>query len=57
MESGDQSLDASITDFEKGMTLCETLRNALSEAEQKVEILVKRGEQQQLEDFDKPRDD
>lgn len=51
MESGDQSLDASIKDFEKGMALCGLLRKALDEAEQKVQVLVKQGQDEKLEDF------
>ncbi len=51
MEIGEQTLDASLNDFEKGMELCQSLREALSEAEQKVQILVKKNDDEKLEDF------
>ena len=52
MEQGEQSLDASLADFEKGMALCGTLREALSEAERKVRILVSRNDSAELEHFE-----
>ncbi len=51
MEIGEQTLDASLKDFEKGMELSQSLREALSEAEQKVQILVKKNDNEKLEDF------
>ncbi|MFT5115556.1 MAG: exodeoxyribonuclease VII small subunit [Parasphingorhabdus sp.] len=51
MESGELSLDQSIKDFEQGMNLCNELRNALNRAEQKVQILVQKKDQDVLEDF------
>lgn len=52
MEQGEQTLDASLADFEKGMALCGTLREALTEAEQKVRILVNRNGTEQLDPFE-----
>ncbi len=57
MESGEQPLDASIKDFESGMALSESLRGALTEAEQKVKILVKRNNKESLEDFSEIEND
>ena len=51
MESGELSLDQSLKDFERGMKLCGDLREALSQAEQKVQILVERNQTESLEDF------
>lgn len=52
MERGEQSLDDSLTDFEKGMALCRSLREALAEAEQKVRVLVGENDAESLEPFD-----
>jgi len=41
MEAGDQSLEKSVDDFQSGMNLIKTLQEKLSEAEQKVDILLK----------------
>jgi len=41
MESGDQSLEESLKDFERGVTLTKACQNMLKNAEQKVEKLVK----------------
>ncbi len=54
MEAGEQSLDESLADFEKGMTLCRSLREALAHAEQKVQVLVRQGEGEALEAFEPP---
>ncbi|MBF13665.1 MAG: exodeoxyribonuclease VII small subunit [Legionellales bacterium] len=48
MEKGDLSLEESIKQFEKGMSLTKACQQALSQAEQKVKIL--------LDDHDKPID-
>ena len=56
MERGEQSLDASLADFEKGMALCKVLRVSLAEAEQKVRILVNRDGSEQVEPFDATTD-
>ncbi len=57
MEGAGQSLDESLADFEKGMALCRTLREALAEAEQKVRILVKENSSEQLETLQPPAAD
>lgn len=41
MESGDQSLEESLKDFERGVTLTKACQTMLKNAEQKVETLVK----------------
>lgn len=41
MERGDQSLEESLKDFERGVTLTKDCQNMLKNAEQKVEKLVK----------------
>lgn len=41
MESGDQSLQKSVDDFQTGIDLIKTLQKNLEDAEQKVEILLK----------------
>lgn len=44
MERGEQSLESSLADFERGVTLMKRCHNVLKDAEQKVEILVKDNE-------------
>lgn len=44
MERGDQSLESSLADFERGVTLMKRCHSVLKDAEQKVEILVKDNE-------------
>ncbi len=44
MERGDQSLESSLSDFERGVSLMKHCHNVLKDAEQKVEILVKNNE-------------
>ncbi len=41
MERGEQDLEKSLTDFERGVSLMKHCHNLLKDAEQKVEILVK----------------
>ncbi len=52
MEQGDQSLDDTLRDFERGMALSELCRKGLNEAQQKVEMLVKKHGDYRLEVFD-----
>ncbi len=40
LETGEQSLDASLEQFERGVTLSRFCQQSLSEAEQKVRILM-----------------
>ncbi|HEX6999774.1 MAG TPA: exodeoxyribonuclease VII small subunit [Gammaproteobacteria bacterium] len=42
LESGDLSLDQALKEFERGVTLTKECQAVLKEAEQKVEILLKR---------------
>jgi len=42
MEEGDQSLEASLKDFERGMVLAQICRSSLDTAEQKVEALIEK---------------
>ena len=41
MEQGDQSLEQSLKDFERGVGLTKTCQSILSKAEQKVDQLIK----------------
>lgn len=42
LERGDQTLEESLKDFERGVTLAKTCQNTLKKAEQRVETLVKK---------------
>ena len=52
LESGDLPLDKAMKKFEAGIKLTRGCQAALQEAEQKVEILLKSAEDEELEDFD-----
>ncbi len=52
MEQGNLSLEESLRYFERGIALTKTCQKALSEAEQKVRILLEKNGKQQLQDFD-----
>ena len=52
LEQGDLNLEASLAAFERGVQLTRTCQEALTQAEQKVEQLVKQGTQEQLAPFD-----
>ena len=52
LEHGDLPLEESLKAFERGILLTRTCQSALKEAEQKVEILLKRAGGARLEDFD-----
>ena len=52
LEKGDQSLEMSLKDFEKGVQLTRAAQKALKEAEQKVQMLSGEGEQAQLVPFE-----
>lgn len=52
LEKGDQSLELSLKDFEKGVQLTRAAQKALKEAEQKVQMLSGEGEQAQLVPFE-----
>lgn len=51
MESGDLPLERALALFEKGMTISETCRKQLEEAETRVEVLVRKGDRVQPEPF------
>jgi exodeoxyribonuclease VII small subunit len=52
LESGDLPLERAIQVFERGVALSDRCRKELEEAETRVEILLKRGDQMQAEPFD-----
>jgi exodeoxyribonuclease VII small subunit len=52
MEQGDLTLDESLRQFERGIQLTRSCQHALQEAEQKVQILLDKGQQQTLEPFE-----
>lgn len=52
LESGEQSLEASLEHFERGVSLSRFCQQSLSEAEQKVKILLDENGDEQLADFD-----
>ncbi|HET7569410.1 MAG TPA: exodeoxyribonuclease VII small subunit [Gammaproteobacteria bacterium] len=52
LEQGDISLDAALKHFERGVQLTRICQQALSEAEQKVEILLKDGSTEPFEPED-----
>ena len=52
MEQGDQTLEQSLQDFERGVALTKSCELTLKQAEQRVEQLVKKQGGFQLEPFD-----
>lgn len=52
LEQGDLPLEESLAAFERGVILTRSCQTALKEAEQKVEILLKRAGEPSVEDFD-----
>jgi exodeoxyribonuclease VII small subunit len=52
MEQGDQSLEQSLKDFERGVALTRSCQQALKAAEQKVEQLLSQNGQEQLVPFE-----
>ncbi len=57
MEKGDLSLEESLQCFEKGMNLTKDCQQALSEAEQKVKILLEKNKKNSLEIFESDNSD
>ena len=51
LEQGDLSLEESLAAFERGVLLTRTCQSALKEAEQKVEILLKKAGEPVIETF------
>lgn len=52
MEQGETTLEESLTDFERGVALFRQCQKSLNEAEQKVQILMKKSGTDSLEPFD-----
>lgn len=52
MEQGDISLEESLKAFERGIKLTRACQQSLQEAEQKVQILIEKNGQQNLEPFE-----
>lgn len=52
MEQGDLPLEESLKAFERGIELTRNCQQALKEAEQKVEILINKGDQARVVSFD-----
>jgi len=52
LEAGDQPLDKSLTQFERGVALARFCQQSLASAEQKVKILTSEDNEEVLEDFD-----
>jgi len=52
MEAGNLSLEESLKYFERGIALTRNCQKALSEAEQKVKILLEKNGKEQLQDFE-----
>jgi exodeoxyribonuclease VII small subunit len=51
LEHGDLPLEESLAAFERGVMLTRACQSALKEAEQKVEILLKKAGESAIEDF------
>lgn len=52
MEHGELSLEQSLTQFERGITLVKHCQKILEEAEQKVKILIQNNNKEDLESYD-----
>ena len=52
LEHGDLPLEESLKAFERGIMLTRNCQTALKDAEQKVEILLKKAGEARVEDFD-----
>lgn len=52
LETGDQTLDKSLEQFERGIKLARFCQESLSEADKKVKILLGEDEKATLKDFD-----
>ena len=51
METGELGLEESLKYFERGVALTRNCQQALAEAEQKVQILLKQNGKEELQDF------
>jgi exodeoxyribonuclease VII small subunit len=54
LEQGDLSLDASLTHFERGISLVKQSQQQLQSAEQKVQLLLQQQQQETLQAFTPP---
>lgn len=52
MEQGEQSLEDSLKDFERGIALTRHCQKSLQETEQKIQQLIEKNGQDELVDFD-----
>ena len=52
LEGGDQSLEAALKDFERGIVLTRQCQQSLKEAELRVQQLLQRNGSETLEDFE-----
>ena len=52
LEQGDLSLEDSMTLFERGLNLSQASQEKLSQAEQKIQILLNKDDGSELQDFD-----
>ncbi|EOD80796.1 exodeoxyribonuclease VII small subunit [Grimontia sp. AD028] len=57
LESGDLPLDAALKQFERGISLARQGQKTLSDAEQRVEILLAQDDNAPLENFEDTRDE
>ena len=57
MEQGEQTLEQTLKDFERGMALSEQCRRRLDVAQQRVEKLVEKHGEEQLQPLDDNDDD
>lgn len=51
MENGELTLEQSLTHFERGITLIKHCQKILSEAEQKVQMLIQQNQQETLTSY------
>jgi len=52
MEQGEQSLEDSLKDFERGIALTRSCQKSLQETEQKIQQLIEKNGQEELVTFD-----
>jgi exodeoxyribonuclease VII small subunit len=57
LEQGDLPLEESLKAFERGVQLTRSCQSALKDAEQKVDILLKKAGQPAVEEFTAPEDE
>lgn len=52
LESGEQSLDDALAQFERGVSLARFCQQSLQDAEQKVKVLIDKNGEEALQDLD-----